>query len=178
MRRSGRQVLLVMAAAICWVGAGDSTREALASMLLWVPLPFYVYSIAYGSVPIFIPQLWPHSYYNSRYGMELLPALALFAVFSGEWFGGSMERMRGRWWKRLMQPILILLVALNTIGMMYRIPLVLKEAHVNSTTRIPFESCIGEAVASFAAGVDDSDVQLRPCGRAAAGGDSFAADDK
>ncbi len=50
-----------------------------ASLLLWMPLSFYVYSVAYGSVPIFIPQLWPHSYYNSRYGMELLPALAVFA---------------------------------------------------------------------------------------------------
>src|ERR1039458_9723900 len=47
--------------------------------LLWLPLVFYVYSIAYGSVPVFIPQLWPHSHYNSRYGLELLPALALFA---------------------------------------------------------------------------------------------------
>jgi hypothetical protein len=54
-------------------------RMERASVLLWVPLAFYVYSVAYGSVPIFIPQLYPHSYYNSRYGMELLPALALFA---------------------------------------------------------------------------------------------------
>ena len=48
-----------------------------ARCCLWMPLPFYVYSIAYGSVPIFIPQLYPHSYYNSRYGMEMLPALAM-----------------------------------------------------------------------------------------------------
>src|ERR1035438_1055980 len=54
-------------------------RIERASLLLWVPLVFYVYSVAYGSVPIFIPQLYPHSYYNSRYGMEMLPALALFA---------------------------------------------------------------------------------------------------
>ena len=32
------------------------------ALLLWFPLPFYVYSIAWGSVPIFIPQLYPHSF--------------------------------------------------------------------------------------------------------------------
>ncbi|HEX8925229.1 MAG TPA: hypothetical protein VF786_05525, partial [Terriglobales bacterium] len=45
-------------------------------LLLWLPLPFYAYSIAYGSVPIFIPVWWPYSYYNVRYGLELLPAIA------------------------------------------------------------------------------------------------------
>ena len=48
-------------------------------LLLWLPLPFYAYSVAYGSVPIFIPIWRPFSWYNTRYGMELLPAFALFA---------------------------------------------------------------------------------------------------
>jgi hypothetical protein len=69
----------VMAAALAGLWMAVRRRMARASVLLWVPLAFYVYSVAYGSVPIFIPQLYPHSYYNSRYGMELLPALALFA---------------------------------------------------------------------------------------------------
>ena len=60
--------------------------------LLWLPLPFYVYSVAYGSVPIFIPQLWPHSYYNARYGMELLPALCIYATLAASrgdaWLAG------------------------------------------------------------------------------------------
>ncbi len=74
---------LVLAAALA--GAWIAVRRRLepaAALLLWMPLAFYVYSISYGSVPIFIPQLYPHSYYNSRYGMELLPALALYAVLS------------------------------------------------------------------------------------------------
>ena len=37
-------------------------------LLLWLPLPFYAYSIAYGSVPIFIPLWWPHSFYNTQIG--------------------------------------------------------------------------------------------------------------
>ncbi len=81
---------LVMAAALCGFALAIRQRIALASLLLWIPLPFYVYSMAYGSVPIFIPQLWPFSYYNSRYGMEVLPALALFAFLAAQW-------VEGRW---------------------------------------------------------------------------------
>ncbi len=56
-------------------------RAFLWTLLLWLPMPFYAYSIAYGSVPIFIPKWWPHSWYNTRYGMELLPAFALSLGF-------------------------------------------------------------------------------------------------
>ena len=63
--------------AIALAGAWMQWKDGLSriALLLWLPLPFYVYSIAWSHVPIFIPQLYPHSYYNSRYGMELLPAL-------------------------------------------------------------------------------------------------------
>ena len=53
-------------------------RRALAwTLLLWLPVPFYAWSVAYGSVPIFFPAWWPYTWYNTRYGLELLPALAL-----------------------------------------------------------------------------------------------------
>jgi hypothetical protein len=142
---------LVTTAAIGGVILAIRRRLALAALLLWVPLPFYVYSIAYGSVPIFIPQLWPHSYYNSRYGMEMLPALALFALLAMQW-------VEGRWGesqplaKRLMQPIFLLLIALNTVGMMYRTPLVLKEAINNSTTRVGFETALARQLLVFPKG--------------------------
>ena len=74
----------VMVAAMAGLVLAVRRRIEPASLLLWVPLPFYVYSIAFGSVPIFIPALWPHAYYNSRYGMEMLPALALFACLGLE----------------------------------------------------------------------------------------------
>ncbi len=50
----------VMLAALAGLWIVLRTRVERVSLLLWVPLPFYVYSVAYGSVPIFIPQLWPH----------------------------------------------------------------------------------------------------------------------
>ncbi len=58
------------------------TKLNRIATLLWLPLPFYIYSIAYGAVPIFIPQVYPHAWYNSRYGMELLPAFAVFGTLS------------------------------------------------------------------------------------------------
>jgi len=57
-------------------------RRAMVLLLLWAPLPFYVYSVAYGSVPIFVPNLWPWSYYNARYGTALLPAIAVGAAIA------------------------------------------------------------------------------------------------
>ena len=134
-------------------------------MLLWLPLPFYVYSVAYGSVPIFITQLYPHSYYNARYGMELLPALAVFAcvavaALEARWMAATetAEARRGR----LLYPVAMGLMVLNPLAMIfgtmacqqivhlirhqrstvfaiYSPPLVLKEAIVNATTRVPFE---------------------------------------
>ena len=162
----------MMAAALAGLWIAVRRRTALSSLLLWVPLVFYVYSVAYGSVPIFIPQLYPHSYYNARYGMELLPALALFACIVGEVLEGTLKRPgeaeaadateRGPRMRRLFYPVTLALAALNPIAMIYGTdlvqrcaslfthrpsslladyspPLVLKEALVNSTTRVPFE---------------------------------------
>jgi hypothetical protein len=49
-------------------------------LLVWIPLPFYVLSVAYGNVPVYLPGWWPHAYYNVRFGLEFLPAFAVFAA--------------------------------------------------------------------------------------------------
>ncbi len=120
-------------------------RADAFALLLWVPLPFYIYSVAYGSVPIFIPQLYPHSYYNARYGMEMLPVFAIYPALAAErldvWLrsGGSpARRLAGRLW----QPTAMMLCVTNCVVMMYRTPLVLKEGMVNSTTRVALEHSI------------------------------------
>ncbi len=142
----------VMAAALYGVWGVYRRRSPMASLLLWVPLPFYMYSVSYGHVPIFIPQMNPHSFYNSRYGMELLPALALF---SGITLAIAEERVRARWgqWARLMEPVTLLLVLGNTVAMIYWKPLVLKEAIANSLTRVPFEAAVGRELMKLPAGV-------------------------
>src|SRR5262249_17000704 len=48
-------------------------------ILLAIPGAFVVWSMHSGVVPIFMPHLWPHSYYNTRYGLEALPLVALSA---------------------------------------------------------------------------------------------------
>jgi len=175
----------VMAAALAGAWIALRQRTARASLLLWVPLGFYVYSVAYGSVPIFIPQLYPHSYYNARYGMEMLPALALFACLAAAEAERRWRAAKGEGISQGLKPqagleagvpgltprpiqvrpfflAALALAVANPLAMIYGTelvqrcaalierhpsnllanyapPLVLKEALVNSTTRVPFE---------------------------------------
>jgi len=46
-------------------------------MLAALPPIFYVWSMYSGGTPIFVPQLWPNTYYNTRYGLAALPLLAI-----------------------------------------------------------------------------------------------------
>lgn len=47
--------------------------------LFFAALPplFYVWSMHSGGTPIFVPILWPFSYYNTRYALAALPLLAI-----------------------------------------------------------------------------------------------------
>ena len=129
--------------------AASHARAESFALLLWIPLPFYIYSIAYSSVPIFIPQLWPHAYYNARYGMELLPALSLYAALSAERLEIFFQSRTANWARiatRLWQPTAMFLCVANCIAMMYFVPLVLKEGIVNARTRISFESDLATAL--------------------------------
>jgi hypothetical protein len=142
----------VMAAAVTGLVLAVRRKTEWPQLLLWMPLPFYIYSIAYGSVPIFIPPFWPHSYYNSRYGMEMLPALAVSAFLALQWLGRRWSASQPLWAK-LLYPVALCLSAINAVVMMYKVPLVLKEAMMNSTTRIAFESALAHNLQSFPAGV-------------------------
>ena len=42
-----------------------------------LPPLFYVWSMHSGGTPIFVPTLWPFSYYNTRYAIAALPLLAI-----------------------------------------------------------------------------------------------------
>jgi hypothetical protein len=59
-----------------------------AMLLFWIPLPFYAYSVAFGSVPIFLPTWWPYSYYNVRYGLELLPMFSVMIALAAQAVSG------------------------------------------------------------------------------------------
>src|SRR6266581_218321 len=55
-------------------------RAQRAVLLLWVPVVFYALSIAYRGVPLFLPPWWPFTWYNLRYGLQLLPLFAVSAA--------------------------------------------------------------------------------------------------
>ena len=48
--------------------------------LLALPVVFYLWSMHSGASPIFVPTLWPNSFYNTRYGLAMLPLLAVSAA--------------------------------------------------------------------------------------------------
>ncbi len=142
----------LVAAGALW-GAWKAWRRKLngALFLLWLPLPFYVYSISYGSVPIFIPQIYPHSFYNSRYGIEMLPVLALFATYA-LWLGLRALPQGGALAQRVGPPVMLLLIAVNTVLMLHATPLVLKEAMTNSRGRLAEDQPLAQLIAGFKPG--------------------------
>ncbi len=123
-------------------GVGWATDRRVV-LLLWLPLPFYVYSISYGSVPIFIPQLYPNSFYNSRYGLEMLPCLALFGAVAVAGWAGKVKV-----WNpvvaRLLAPVAAMLCVVNCLLMVHATPLVLHEAEVNSVGREAMEKALAQ----------------------------------
>lgn len=72
--------LAVLGLAVWAIDRRDRRRRA-AALLFLVPLLFYIQSMASAAVPIYVPTLFPHTYYNLRYGLEMLPAMALFPSF-------------------------------------------------------------------------------------------------
>lgn len=139
-------VILVLAlagtilAVLRWRG-----RSILPLLLFWMPVPFYAYSVAYGWVPIFFPLWFPHSYYNTRYGMEMLPAFALGLGFLAAWL---IERAELRWPTHAQLILLasMLLIFIDTAVLIHATPLVFGEAIVNSKTRVPFEAAYARAL--------------------------------
>jgi hypothetical protein len=111
--------------------------------LLWSPLVFYAISIAYGSVPIFLPVWWPFSYYNLRYGLELIPAIA-----AG--FGFAIVLLKQRW-KWQYAPLLGAccigaLVAFPYLATWSVTPICLREVRANGTARLQLDEQLAKVL--------------------------------
>ena len=132
-------VLSVLGTLGAWLAA--RRRAFTWTLLLWIPVPFYAYSVAYGSVPIFIPPWWPHSWYNTRYGLELLPALALGLGFIAQLIVAVVREFKPQWAKIAVAAIAALLAA-NTWTMLCERPLVYVEGTKNIAARLPFDQNI------------------------------------
>jgi len=136
-----------------------------AVLLLWVPVVFYALSIAYGGVPLFLPAWWPFTWYNLRYGLQLLPLFAMSAAVTVSAVAaiaapeGAIEKgqvapslrrwpdtnllLRGGW------AVVLIIVALNYSFVWKAQPLCFKEAWVNSRTKLALESSVAKAVSAL-----------------------------
>jgi hypothetical protein len=112
-------------------------RRLWPLLLLWAPLPFYMLSIAYSGVPIFLPTWWPFSFYNVRYGLQLLPLFSMAAAVS-VYFLLRLARNKTAT-TSVVIAALVLIAA--SYGSVWRTQSVcFREAWVNSRTRIALET--------------------------------------
>ncbi|MGB7555073.1 MAG: hypothetical protein WBM04_11920, partial [Candidatus Korobacteraceae bacterium] len=136
------QVLFALAVAGAVVAVWKFRRYGLF-LLLWLPLPFYALSIAYGSVPIYVPVWYPFSYYNVRYGLELLP---VFAVFPALLASFAAERLRRKSAQLVSWTVVIVVVFASYVSVYRETPVTLREAQVNSRGRIIMERALVNAL--------------------------------
>jgi len=77
--------LLCAGGTLWWIGLAG-ILAALAKRALWplvllaLPATLIVWSMHSAASPIFVPTLWPNTFYNTRYGLALLPLLAFAAA--------------------------------------------------------------------------------------------------
>ncbi len=134
----GNVMLALAALGTAWAWVKARRCGFAWELLLWLPVPFYAYAVAYASVPIFLPVWWPHSWYNTRYGMELLPALALGVGFSGQFAMAATREFKPRWTKYA-AGALFALVAVNAWVVVREGPLVYVEGTKNLEARRAFD---------------------------------------
>jgi len=118
----------------------EDTRHpsAWTMLFLLVPLPFYALSVAYGGVPIFVPPFWPHTHYNVRYGLQLLPALAA-AMAAVVYLAVKSRRLPSK------ARIVVVLAPIAFVTVSYASiwrggPVCLREAQINMHIRNQFEA--------------------------------------
>src|SRR5208282_3955174 len=146
----GNVLLVLSFLGTLWAWFTARRRAFAWALLLWLPVPFYAYSVAYGSVPIFLPTWWPHSWYNLRYGMELLPALALGLGFAAQFGVAAMWEFKPQRAK-VAAAVLFALVALNAAAMVRERPLVYVESTKNVEARRPYDLQIPPALRALVA---------------------------
>lgn len=115
-------------------------------LLLWLPLPFYAVSIAYAGVPIFVPEWWPFSYYNTRYGLQLLPALIVFGVV---FFAVGAQRWGASPMRFMVMLLAPAMLAASYASIWKATPIALREARANSAARIALQQKLSDVLAKL-----------------------------
>ncbi len=129
------------------IAAWKLRPQPAALFLLWVPLPFYALSIAYGSVPLHVYTWWPFATFNQRYGLQLLP---VFAVSTGVIVAflfslASRSDVAGRHRGKLIAVVFALVI--GSYASIWKDPQCLLEARRNWQIRNPLNSAVARFVA-------------------------------
>ena len=125
------------------IAAWKLRAQSASLFLLWVPLVFYSFSIAYGSVPLHVYTWWPFATFNQRYGLQLLP---MFAVSTGVLAASVFLLGAGgrHVWKLV---AVILALAVGSYASVWKAePQCLAEARRNWVMRDPLNSAVQRVV--------------------------------
>jgi hypothetical protein len=144
----GNTLLWVSLLGTTWAWLTSRHRAFQWALLLWLPIPFYAYSIAWGSVPIFLPVWWPHSWYNTRYGMEMLPAFALGLAFAAQFVLAVAREFKPRS-VPFAAALLYLIILLDERAVLRDHPLTYVEGVKNLDSRSTFEEQIPPVLRSL-----------------------------
>jgi hypothetical protein len=133
------EFLLCNCAFIALLASLYFARRYLSWAVLWAPLPFYVLCIAWGSVPIYHPEWWPFSYYNVRYGLQMLPAVAVFAALGCKFLTNFFRT-------RCVVVAAALVIATSYYSVWQTTPICLREAQVNGKDRMALDHELAETL--------------------------------
>ncbi len=122
-------------ASATWQGAGWLIiGAALVGMVLWawrnrgslpgfapwllvlVPFGFYVLSLYTGQAALRLDDIGGKSMFNLRYGVEMVPGLAVFAALGAFVLAGRPKIQIGREWKGLVIAAVVLLVGVQAVA--------------------------------------------------------------
>ena len=131
------ELWLFTAAFIALLASLYFSRRYLSWAILWTPVPFYVLCIAWGSVPIYHPEWWPFSYYNVRYGLQLLPAIAVFAALACQFAANFLRPL-------YVMGAACLVIAASYFSVWQQTPICLREARTNGAERMAVEQELAE----------------------------------
>jgi hypothetical protein len=137
--------LALLGSLVVWFSA-----QGRPMLLLWIPLPFYALSVAYGSVPIFVPTWWPFSEYNLRYGLQLLPAFVVFVPIAISFLVQSAAKLppvalSWRRWSPVVAILTTFLFAAASYAAIWRVdPICHQEADRNMKGRIALDRQLAE----------------------------------
>jgi len=137
---------LWLVSTVAALGVAVRKLRALAPtvLLLCLPIAFYAFSIAYGGIPLYVPSWWPFTWYNVRYGLQLLP---LFSISAGILITASLTASKrlGPW----LAAAAFALAAFSYASVWRTQPLCFTEALVNSRARIALESAVERTIAAL-----------------------------